>query len=578
MRYFARKYILGILTGILLSMVLLPDNILAQPRFYASIDSPEIVAGSFFNLSFVLENAEGKDFKPPPFTGFDQVTGPSRLSSSSFINGVSSIKLSFSYRILINDPGEYTIPAASITAENKLYRTEELKIVVKEPQKIDISSVEPNTRFFIRAEVSNKTPYTGQQILLQYKLYTREKVEALRYEIKPEFRDFKFEEIDMRFPEQRIMINGMEYTVFTISTIALFPLKSGKVIIPPATYRLEIPDRTSGNFFFRSTIPHSVSSERITLEVKELPGNAPEEFSGQAGQFRLSTEISSTDQIVDEAFTLLLTIESDVYPNTITAPNLREKIEGFDIYDAKLTGSHRAFISGRLNSINSFEYVFVPKSEGSKSISIPYTYFDTEKAQYATIWSDTKEIVVKKSGTSTEKTQLSNPDLTLRPSAADLNLRKIRKPFFNSFLYRILLASIISITIILFLAKLRIDNIKKRNKNIIAASKAKKIAVKRLKNAKDLMKQGDKTGFIHELYNILSAYISDKFSMEKSELTSDNINFKLSAAGISSQLIDDYIHIIRNLEEVIYGISDSMDMKDLYEKSADIIYRIEQDF
>lgn len=576
MGYFIKKYLSGIMTGILFTFMILPYNISSQPRFYASIDSPEILAGNFFNLSFVLENGEGKNFIPPPFTQFDQVSGPSRLSSSSFINGVSSTKLSYSYSILINNPGEYTIQPASIRVGGKIYRTEELKIRVNETKKIDIASVGPDIRFFIRAELSNKTPYTGQQIMLQYKLYTRERIEGLRYELKPEFRDFKFEEIDIRFPEQRININGIDYTIYTINTISLFPLKKGSLTIPPAIYRIEIPDKNSGNIFFRSTIPHSVSTESITLEVKELPENVPDDFSDQVGKFKLSASISLNEQIIDEAFTILLDIETDAYPNTISAPDLRGKIEGFDIYDAKLAGNRQAFISGKLNTINTYEYVFVPKKEGNHYLSIPYTYFDTEMERYTTIFSDTIEIIVQSNSTTPQTTQFTKLDNTLKPSVADLNLRRIKKPFFNSLTYYSIIGIMISIVLVMYLIKLRNDKINKKDKNILIEIKAKKIAVKRLSNAKNLMSQRDKTAFISEIYNILTNFVSDKLSMKKSELTSGNINSRLFEAGVPQKIIEDYIQIIKDLEAAIYGISDHMDMDEIYKSSVQIIYYIEQ--
>lgn len=75
-----------------------------------------------------------KDFRAPSIKGFDVLMGPSRSqqSSTQIVNGnvTSTSSITFTYILMANNAGEYTIPGASIVADGDQMVSNSVKIKV----------------------------------------------------------------------------------------------------------------------------------------------------------------------------------------------------------------------------------------------------------------------------------------------------------------------------------------------------------------------------------------------------------------------------------------------------------------
>ena len=75
-----------------------------------------------------------KDFRAPSIKGFDVLMGPSRSqqSSTQIVNGnvTSTSSITFTYILMANNAGEYTIPGASIIADGDQMVANSVKIKV----------------------------------------------------------------------------------------------------------------------------------------------------------------------------------------------------------------------------------------------------------------------------------------------------------------------------------------------------------------------------------------------------------------------------------------------------------------
>jgi curved DNA-binding protein CbpA len=91
-----------------------------------------IIIGSYFTVEFTARNGDVHNFKPPEFSSFKVISGPSRSYSSGYIVGVGSRYVRFKYILQAQSPGVFTIKSASAEINGNVYQTLPSKIEVFE--------------------------------------------------------------------------------------------------------------------------------------------------------------------------------------------------------------------------------------------------------------------------------------------------------------------------------------------------------------------------------------------------------------------------------------------------------------
>ncbi|MEG1543599.1 MAG: protein BatD, partial [Tannerellaceae bacterium] len=110
----------------------------------------------------------------------------------------------------------------------------------------------------------------------------------------------------------------------------------------------------------------------------------------------------------------------------------------------------------------------------------------------------------------------------------------------------------------------------------VRTKKANKMAVKRLKNAGRLLKEGKKEEFYDEVLRALWGYLSDKLSIEQSNLTKDNVEIELAKYGVDETLLNEFMDILNTCEFARYAPTQASDAMDkLYELTVDAIGKME---
>src|ERR1700733_14853687 len=87
-----------------------------QPKFTASVDKNTVATGGVIEVSFTV-NANGEQFSPPDFRGFE-VVGNSSQSSES-IGGNTSVSIAYSFELMAVKEGDFTIGPASIVVNGR---------------------------------------------------------------------------------------------------------------------------------------------------------------------------------------------------------------------------------------------------------------------------------------------------------------------------------------------------------------------------------------------------------------------------------------------------------------------------
>jgi hypothetical protein len=212
--------------------------------------------GETFNLTYTL-NAQATNFHGPAVTAFDVLSGPFTSTSSSIraVNGrtTMSIASTFTYILRANKEGTFEVPAATVTADNKQYRSNVVVIkVVKnagtgqnatpgsEPGKNSgqtSSGIQSGSNdVYLKAFASNANPIQGEGIIVTYKIFTKVPINQININKLSSFEGFWSQNLikeNDKFNQYTQVIEGEKYVVADIRKVALFPLKSGRLVIDP---------------------------------------------------------------------------------------------------------------------------------------------------------------------------------------------------------------------------------------------------------------------------------------------------------------------------------------------------------
>lgn len=98
--------------------------------FKVQLSTDSLLLGNYTEVSFTLENANGRNFQAPSFEGFQIVGGPNQSSSFSMVNGAVSQSLSYTYYIEPLEIGNYYIEPASIETDEGILETQPIEVIV----------------------------------------------------------------------------------------------------------------------------------------------------------------------------------------------------------------------------------------------------------------------------------------------------------------------------------------------------------------------------------------------------------------------------------------------------------------
>ena len=119
---------------------------------------------------------------------------------------------------------------------------------------------------------------------------------------------------------------------------------------------------------------------------------------------------------------------------------------------------------------------------------------------------------------------------------------------------------------------------KKKNSDItyVKYKKATKIALKRLKKAKQHLQKKQKDEFYTEISQATWNYLSDRFKIEKMELSFDNVKDILNQKQLKEETINNLISLLNNCEYVRFSQGEELSkMDNLYEQAINTLSDIE---
>ena len=604
-----RKLIIILMTLMAYSTQTFADKV----SFVAS--APDVVVvGDQFRLSYTVTTQKVKDFRAPSIKGFDVLMGPSRSeqSSTQIVNGSvsSTSSITFTYILMANTAGEFTVPGASIVADGNQMISNSVKIKVL-PQdqnhnssrrnNDNSSSIQPssnasvsNQDLFITATASKTNVYEQEAFVLTYKIYTRESNLQLNNAKLPDFKGFHSQEIEMTTnarwtPEH---YKGRNYYTTVYRQFVLFPQQSGKLFIEPAQFQMTVnkPVQSADPFdaFFNGgnnviEIKKPITTPKIAINVNPLPAGKPTNFLGGVGEFNISSSINSKELKTNDAITIKLVISGTCNLKLISNPEIKFP-DDFEVYDPKVDNQVRLTKEG-LTGNKVIEYLAIPRHAGTYKIpGVSFSYFDIRSKSYKTLNTEDYVINVEKGAGNADQViaNFTNKE-DLKVLGEDIRYIKQNEVTFQpkgSFFYGSmsywLFYIIPALAFILFFIIYRKQAAENANVAKMRTKKANKVAIKRMKLAGKLLSENKKDAFYDEVLKALWGYISDKLNIPVSRLSKDNIEEKLRNHGVSEELIKEFLNALNDCEFARFAPGDENQAMDkVYSSSIEVISKME---
>ncbi|MDP6923181.1 MAG: BatD family protein [Candidatus Scalindua sp.] len=554
-----------------------------EVKVVISVDKNRVEIGSHIRLTVGVEGAFDTDIPELSMPeSFSLMFGPSVSTQTTIINNVVKVFRGFMYGFSPREKGRFEIGPVTLEYKGKTYTSNSINIEVVErtpfesiiDEKSDTSGqrVDINKMVFVELTTDKAEAYIYEEIVQSFKLYFQKglPIDDLDY-VAASTKSFLAEKLgdERRYEEVR---DGILYNVIELRT-ALFPLVSGKIEIPPASFKCNIiiqQQRNRGSLFDEfmggggRRYPVERSTEPVKLVIKPLPiVDRPEDFTGAVGKYTMDVLAKPTKVKVGDPITLTINIRGEGNIQTIGEPLLApDGMKDFKAYDfeAKVTITDRGYgIKGE----KLFNKVIEPQSEDSDVIpGISFSYFDPELEQYKTLTYAPIPIEVESSeieipihlsvdGAGMAKGQVKILTKDILPIMSDLysfdnqGSAIYKRPF--------ILSIIFIIPILIVVACIYVQRQRELLHTDVGYARKKRAmahAQKHLSNARELLQLDNPSEFYATLARTILKHIADKLNVTPASVTSDNIYDILEERGVSNDVIKE---LRQCLESCDYG-------------------------
>lgn len=355
---------------------------LAQPVVSALVDRNQVTLEDQIRLEVTVRGLPEAAPNLPELPTF-RVVAAGRGEQRQVVNGRTTRSFVFNYILIPSEKGDFEIGPIQATVDREIHSSRPIRIKV-----LGADEQPPSRDYFLRASVSNTSPFVGEQVLYTWRFYRRVEVANARL-VTLEFGDMVAEDLG-EVREYEATENGVRYVVSEIRK-ALFPQRPGSVIIPASEMSCQVaadtPRRRRRSVFDdffdrREMVPKTLRTAPIGLEVQALPP-APAGFGGLVGDFSIRSELSKRDLTVGESATLSLTVAGTGNAQMLSEPPLPE-LPGFKIYDDKPSASldrSGSALSGR----KTYRKALVPLTAGEKVLpGVRLVFFEPDAERYVT--------------------------------------------------------------------------------------------------------------------------------------------------------------------------------------------------
>ena len=556
-------------------------------RFTASTNMKSVSTDIGFQLEFKLENADGTNFTPPDFAGLNVISGPSRSMSTMIVNGRMSKSMTYTYIVQAKREGKLRIGPASISVNGRKMESNALTldVVRGQPQGSGAitGEVPADQDVFMRAEVDTNIAYPGQQIRLDYVLYSRINVRNYNVLSEDNYDTYYMRHLaNFLNRAERVMINGEQYSRQVLRSMALFPQQTGTDTIQPLSARLGIGVDDPNNWlsFGMRTVPKMVSTDAVPIEVRPLPGGAPKGFDGAVGQYTIDGNIDKNQLTTDDALVLTVTISGNGDARRWSPPDGSSLSENFEVYEPRVIDDDSQDMRGGIFNRKRIEYRLIPKVTGRMDVRLPFTFFNPDSAKFETIYTRSFTIAVKqgtrKPNADAIASDFSETPQELQPLKKPATVSKGQSRFFLSIPYFLLLLLPLPGLGYLLARRQRERAFDRQSPEEKRRARAAEEARKVLSSAGEALDNGDARTFYMAVSRAVIGYIAVKLRIPHSEMTRANLESRMLDHGVDPSLVDRVMEKVRYTDQALYaGKGGADDMSDFYHAMVELFIELE---
>ncbi len=593
----------------LLFLLLLPTLLFAVDlKFTATASKTQVGVGEQFEIDFTLNNGTGSRFVVPDFSAFQVISGPTISPSTTVVNGTTVLGTTYAYVLAATKEGTFTITAAAIVVSGHTLLSNQLKIKVEgqappqqKAQQVQAPPADNNPAptakdisksLFIRADASKTKVYTGEQINVRYRLYTRVDIEGNQLDKAPDLNGFWSQDVVSKNPRAvwtTETVNGVRYSVATIKQTIISPQHPGDLTIDPLIMtfvaRIRLPPRPFLNNPFGNyeEVKYQAKSAAIIVHVAPLPDEGkPVDFSGAVGSFSVFTDIDKKEIKANETINYTFEVRGKGNLNLVTAPKITPPLD-FEKYDPKTTDRITVDSTG-ISGSRQFNYLLIPRHQGNYKLDLAhFTYFDPIAKRYVAVPVSTFDIKVGKgdvqvnvpvfnSADQQDIKMLGNDIRYIKTSP--VKLHKGNGGFYDSTLYYILLLlGPFSFVAAFFYRRWRTSY--NSDPVLVKKRKAARIAAKHLSAAKKELATGNKAAFFAAIAKGLYGYLSDKLNIPFADLNKENITDSLKAKSVDDTVIRQLNDTMDMSEMARFAPVSGISQEQVFENAKNIINEIE---
>ncbi len=539
--------------------------------FNASVDRTSLSIHEQLVLTLQVVQTDG-DLPEPALSNLQgfKIIGKSHYTSTSYrlVNGKSSQSktISYKYTLMPTKVGALTIPEQKLVAGAKIFTTKPITITVsKNPAKATKSN---NSPLYIKTNLSKKTVYVGEKVLLSYFVYTRYNVSGLRKVTDPVFDGFwskqTFSAKQVNFTQN--IVNGVIYGKMHIASYQLSPQKAGKLKVTPMVMTASVRVDGDDFFSFGRTKDYRLVSQPQEIVVKNLPP-APKNFTGSIGDFTISSTVSSKEVDVGDAITYTIKITGN--GNFVDDFPKFAKNDKYRFATPETTSKE---------GLSQAKYMVIAKKAGSFTIpSTVFWIFNPQTKKYKKLV--TQKIVIKvkenkegfvqyPTGESAQAVQKSGEDIDFIITEPKLTTDII---WIEDFRYWLLCLSVVLSSLIL--AKiLKIKRAKNFDQNYLKKKSSEQIFKKYIKEASNLANTNSPE-FYPAAHQGLMHYLCDKLSLDKSA-TNLEVYDILSQKGVDLELISQVKGLNTKFEQARFMPGAMTNVKEDYKRLKSLLKRL----
>ena len=588
-----------VILSILLFGVAVPGIIFSEDiRLSASVDKNQLTLEDSIELSVTIYGARNpSNLELPPLPDFE-VRSAGTQSSTQIFNSDMRTSTTQKYLLIPKNLGRFEIGPIILNLSGTVYKSEPIIVSIEKPKS---GKANINKNVFIETSVSKINPFVNEQLVYTFKLFRR--VEARNLNLNMPYNESLFRKEDIgKAKRYSQIIDGINYDVEEIS-MALFPLKVGRVMIPASILEIDLIYRTQGKrrndpfarffndpFFGGPTqSTHKVlTTKQIDLNIRRLPEKGkPNGFKNLVGLFAISAELGKTSLELGDTTTLTVTVSGT--GNTLDVNLADHDLQGsFKVYPDQPT-FEQTIHGNKIGGEKTFKFALVPYAAGNKTIPpISLSYFDPEKSKYITVSTSPIHLTVKQ-GTKDDRLNLVQPkSLPSQQNGSSVSilardilpihtqLKDFENITFNN-TDRATYAIGIVTPILIYIFAAGYIRYNQRIKNDTSYSRrqgAYNIAKKKLNQLSS--SNTEPKDFVRELSQIIREYIGNKLNLQGTAFTPVEVEKKLTENYFEHEKIIAVRKLLEKCESMQYTSVAITKNSQLIDESADLLKKLEK--